>query len=408
MSIRRFSTIVLILPCIVMASRGTSGNDKTSAAFAISIEDFQQTNSNDQNDLIVEAVEYRLQHGKNLFYEARRTMRIHDYVDATKTLQDSYQDSGQIGNLRFQGATWINRHWRLGDSYRMDTDSYGRKNSPSPLQFLVTGFDAEAGVARSTDHTVGNQRLYGRIDVHHNPMPAHNRYAYWLDGEHTPHGEHIFRYLLDHRNEMTIEAPVEDNLVQVEAPWQPHFMDVPIGVRRFFLDPEKGFFPVRGYGKWERTRANGQLSWRREEFFVEKSQLVGDVWMPTKLKEVLGASTGQENSVTVYETEILRIEHGTVKPEDLIVPFKEGMQVVDAIEGIAYVVDTDGSPKPGSIENLVGADAITAIASPNAADGTDQPQPPSSRMWLILVNVGLFLIIAALILLRRSRSRKTG
>jgi hypothetical protein len=385
--------------CLSITSSFSKDGGQNAAAFAMSIDDFAQLRPDEQRGVVIDVMRYRLQHGQNLQYEARRTMRLHHYVDSQGEVQELYTEGGSLGDSWYQGITAVNRRWQLGDSYRLDTDTYGRKGETSPRRYLVTGFDAEAGSSRSTRQTVGNKRSYGRIDVTHNELTEHDRYRYWLDGEHTTFGEHLFRYVVDHQSEATVEALVEDGLVRVHVPWQPFFSNEWVGTRQFFLDPERGFFPVRGYGKREVTRSDGSLSWRRETFFVEDAKLVGDVWMPTKLVETSCGSTSQPNTVTVYETEILSIEHGTVTTDDLIVPFKEGMEIVDAIEGVAYVAGADGTPKPGSIEGLIGAEAITAIPQPTT--GKAEQGPTSSRTWLVLINIGVLLIIVAIYFLRR-------
>ena len=62
--------------------------------------------------------------------------------------------------------------------------------------------------------------------------------------------------------------------------------------------------------------------------------------MPVKM---VSKSLSSENVLVVEETKILRMESGTVKPADLLLPFPKGMQVADIIEGVTYTADAKGN-----------------------------------------------------------------
>jgi hypothetical protein len=203
----------------------------------------------------------------------------------------------------------------------------------------------------------------GRIGVEHDPPTETNRYTYWLDGQHSAKAEYLIRYLVDHQKEWTIEVPADSSTVRLTVPWQPEFSDKPMGTREFFLDPRKAFFPVRGKARWEEILRIGKLSWRSEEFIVEEARLVGDVWMPTKLKEIIGASPLGPNVVNIWETEVHKIESGTVTPEDLEIKFPEGTEVIDAIKGLRYLTDANGNPA-GAVDKEVGGKFLGDIRPP--------------------------------------------
>lgn len=313
---------VLVLCIIALTVPLQAAED--SAAFSMSIDEFVELSDADQKSLVASAFEHRLQHAKNLHYEALMLGNVSEY------------DGERVGKVLTQLNGSRLRHWTLGDSFRMDTDRGGPDVS-HPQKFVVCGLDATSGVVRSTVRFNNRDRSAGRIGVEVDQINHFNRYAYWLEGEHTMVAEYVFRYLVDHRSHFTLE-PASENKVCLIVPWHPYESKEPLGARTFLLDPAKGFLPVHGMARWDEVRRGGKTSWRTEEFFVEAAELVGDVWMPTQLKEVIGASTGGDGKVNVYDIKVSKIEAGTVTAEDIEVPFPMGMDVVDTIKGETYVV----------------------------------------------------------------------
>jgi thiol-disulfide isomerase/thioredoxin len=105
------------------------------------------------------------------------------------------------------------------------------------------------------------------------------------------------------------------------------------------LDPTKGFLPVEGTAYYEQVRSNGKTLWRDEKFYVEASTTVVEgVWMPTKLKELIRAGSGESDRVAIEQTDISDIKAGAVTASDLLVAFPKGTAVVDAIDRVSYVV----------------------------------------------------------------------
>jgi hypothetical protein len=312
---------------VAAASSPLHGEEKL-AAFSMSIDEFVQLAEADQKSLLASAFEHRLQHAKNIHYEALMLINISEYDAET-------EKPGKILQ-RLNGSRLS--HWVLEDSSRMDTDRGGADVS-KPLQFAAVGFNAASGVVRSTVHFNDRERSFGRIGVKMDQINNFNRYSYWLNGERISQGDLIIRDLLDSRAQYRIEVPAASDRVHLTIPWTPYGSS---GSRTFLLDPEKGFLPVHGKGRWELDRSTGKKSWRTEEFIVVESQLVEDVWMPTRLKEVIRASTLDDTKANVYDITVSEIEAGTVTPEDVEVPFSIGMEIVDSIEGVAYVIGPMG------------------------------------------------------------------
>ncbi len=124
--------------------------------------------------------------------------------------------------------------------------------------------------------------------------------------------------------------------------------------------------------------SNGALLWRSEEFLVEECRLVGDVWMPTKLKEQIRASPTGPDHITVWETEVTKIEADTVTADDLIVRLPEGAEVVDALQGKSYVVGPGG--ERSKLRPLL--DEETLQHATGALVGKPAPEFPEGATWL--------------------------
>lgn len=349
------------------------------AEFSMSIDEFRALSPADQKALLISAFEHRLQHAQNIHYEALELLSNADYDPAT----------GKVGEVtqRLNGSRL--RHWVRGRSFRMDTIRGGPDVSEA-LQTVAFGLDAKSGVARSTVHFKSGRRPSGRIGTELDRINESNFYAYWLDGKHTGHNDFLPRYLVEHQAEFAIAAPRDENTVRLAVPWYYASMKRPWGTRTFDLDPQKGFLPIRGKARWELNQ-DGITHWRVDEFWVEESRLVGDVWMPTKLRWLIGASSGNPRLCSVHNITVSQIEAGGVRDEDLEVPFEPGMLIVDAIQGVAYTVGSN--IERTHVEPLVGAAGL-----PPATDG-----PTGISRLLVFINLGVLLATVTVYIWRRGR-----
>jgi hypothetical protein len=385
----RRAQIILILSMSVIglvsplrAEDKPVGIEDKKAAFSMTIEEFGKLSAADQKAVLAGAFEHRLRHARNIHYEAKLRGGNYEYKD------------GQIGK-RVANLNGSNiRHWRLGDVYRVDTDR-GGPDVTKAEQMVSSGFDPAKGEGRGTVRSPSSPRVFARIDSQVDTIVETNRYEYWLDGTHTKFAEYLIRYLADHKGSYTIELPAGENLVRLSVPWQVRGSDKPLGTREFVLDPTKGFLAVSGKARWETA---GGKNWRTEVFTVEESQLVGDVWMPTKLKELIGGASLGAKVVNVWETTVTKIEAGKVTAKDVEIPFPKGAEVVDAIKGIAYVVGDNGEPT--KVEQLVRGEAVTELPP--------DPTPPSSSSerwrWLILTST-IVIVGVGIVLARRNASK---
>lgn len=346
---------------------------------SISAEAFSRLSSADQRALLVRVFERRLEHAGNLQYEVDLQYRFFENAN------------GAPGRRKEFSVHRVCRQWQLGGSYRLDSDMY-LPEAASPHKWTATSYNAQEGVGRFTLRQKGLERAFGRIDSRHDNLLEDNRFCLWLNGTYPHKEDYLFRYLLDHQSEFVVKAPVDGGHVELVVGYQPWWADKSGGQRVFLLDPNKGFLPIRGDSRWDAPPSGGHDNWRIERFTVEESQLVGDVWLPVRITEQLAGSPAPDN-FTVLEMTVSRLEYGRVTPADLVVPFTEDMQVVDAIKGVTYVTDSDGNPA-GRIERVMGAPPPDRLKE-------SQRLTQGSVVAIVASVVGIGILIGALLLRRR-------
>jgi hypothetical protein len=386
----------LWLIAVVLLGRMALAEDRVEP-LSMSAEDYRRLAPTDQRALLVGAFERRLEHSKNLYCEVQETPKCFEY------------DSGTIGKLRRSDAGPQFRHWRLDGSYRMDIDWPVSAGSNEMSSRVSTAFYAKDGVRRSavsyvaSDKEGGKTRRLksGRIDNSHDASIESSEYLYWMAGNHPHKEDFLFYYLLDHQADFDIKVPIDGNKVQLTVPFQPWWAKTPGGKRVLILDPRKGFLPVRGDSRWDAPPSKGHDNWRVEQFLVQESQLVGDVWMPTKLV-VRIAGAPAPNNIDVYEIVVSRMEHGTVKPADLAVPFTEGMTIVDAIKGRAYVADAHGNPEKPIPTVRDGASSRDWMQEESVASQA------RTRTIVVATTVGLLVVCVGSFVVRRARKNVAG
>lgn len=368
--------LLLIVSWTPAHSAPADGGEAGVAAFSMSIDEFRALAPADQQALLASVFEHRLRHAANIHYEALQLISLAEYDPET----------GKVGEVtqRLNGSRL--RHWVRGNSFRMDTIRGGHDVAEA-LKSVACGLDAKSGVVRSTVHFKEGRPPSGRIGTDVDRINESNFYAYWLNGKPTGHNDFLPRYLVEHQDQFSIAAPPGETTVRLGVPWYYFSNKEPWGTRAFDLDPEKGFLPIRGKARWE-LKQDGKTHWRVDEFTVEESRLVGDVWMPTKLKWLIDTSSGNPRTCNIYNITVSEIEAGTVRDEDLEVPFDAGMLIVDAIQGMAYTVGPDGERT--HVEPLVGAGALP-------------PATNRGRTALILMNLGVLLVAVAAYIWRRAK-----
>lgn len=123
--------------------------------------------------------------------------------------------------------------------------------------------------------------------------------------------------------------------------------------------------------------------------------------MPMRIIRECHASVLPHETVTVMEIQVTHMEYGKVTPDDLVVPFSEGMEIVDAIKGITYVADANGNPA-GKIEPVVGA---MADRTSSQVGTVKSESGKGMRYGLVALSLGLLISTGVLLFLRqRNRS----
>jgi hypothetical protein len=376
----RLSAMVVLLAVTFFCNHAVLAVEKP-VPVSMSAEEFSRLSVADQNTLLLRVFQRRLEHARNIHYDVEEFVKGYENHDG--------EPGRPVGG---KGVRVLFRNWRLGNSYRMDANKYGKPDDVGFFSCVTSGFDADEGVGRSTARINGKQPAVGRIDSQQDTATRDNDYNYWLDGDYPSWQEYLFRYILSRKSEFEIKSPVEGNEVQLTVAYQPAWAKKPGGERVFLLDPKKGFLPVRGTSRWEEVRKEGKRSWRVEKFTVEESRLVGDVWMPIKLKLMISAST-LPDAISVNEMKVSQIEYGNVTPSDLTVVFTKGMQIVDAVKGVAYIADANGDP----------AGPVQPLGMPA---GLPTPVPERQSRVVMFSLLGILAVSSVgLLLLRRWRKK---
>jgi beta-lactamase regulating signal transducer with metallopeptidase domain len=303
---------------------------------SMSAEEFGRLPAAEQRAILAREFQRRLEMVKNLHFETDTVVKLYTNRDGKPV-----EPLKQTTNFRF-------RYWLLGESFRVDRDT----SVPTDAELSCSSSEAvnaEEGLGRNVSiWKEGKFPPQGQIVFPFESTDI-SRYAGWVldkDGSRSPTGEdYLFRYLLNHKDQFEIEARVEGDKVRLTVPWQPAWAGAPGGSGRrvYLLDPRKGFLPIHCASRYDNSPTEQRRSWREETLAVEESRLVGDVWMPSVLRETSAHSLSPDE-IEVLETKASRIESGAVKPSDIQVRFPEGMKVIDAIEGVEYVVDAKGNP----------------------------------------------------------------
>jgi hypothetical protein len=292
-------------------------------------EEFLDLPRSSQIDHLVSVFERRLEHSQNLSCDVEVSTFVYE------------NRNGRPGRLKEETPFRKFKTWLLHDSYRVDTLMFEIKRKDLIVNSVSSGYDAVNGVTRAAQRPTSHGIPAGRIDAVHDPIVRDNRYLYWLRGGHPDEEEALFTNLLRYRDEFEI-APDADGNLRLTVPYQPSWATESGGRRTFILDPRKAFLPIRGDSRWDRSSPELK-EWRTEKFLVERSELVGDVWLPSLIREEITSSSAPE-VLEAHTIEASHFSQGNVTPADLVVSFDAGMKIVDATNGVWYTADANGLP----------------------------------------------------------------
>lgn len=340
------------------------------------VEDSARGNGRDEREAIAESLRKRLEFSNNLKYEVDVELVVANNVDG--------KPQGIIETSPFRRC----RVWRLNGSFRVETDLFRPGETSQVSMWSNAGYNTDEGVARSTVKKAG--LVAGRIDTEPDRVIACDRYAYFLDGTYPHEEEHILRDLLRFEDQWIVE-PVDSDIVRITSPFQPPWEKTPRGSRVILLDRSRGYLPISGDSRQD----DSQGYWRIERFRVPEAVQIKDIWMPMRITEELAASPAPK-TFSVLNTTVKSIEQGVVSKSDLLVPFSEGIQVVDAIKAVTYTADANGSPA-GPVEPVYGAGNLPVAP---------EPRVKFTQQVLIVGTVAVCMILMAVATMRKRLRRE--
>ena len=234
---------------------------ETPRTVSMSAEAFSRLSAAEQRRLLVRVFQRRLEQSHNLYYELEVSWKYYENHNGEpgKPRKDNPEDRCRC------------RHWRLGDSFRVDTNGYENPSDAEPSSCHSCGLNSAEGVARNTSiERKGKWPTHGSVQY---PFADDygDRYVYWFDRlDPEPNrslGEYLFLYLIRHKDQFEIKAPIAGGKVQLAVPWQPEWAEKPGGNERTFLIPRRVSCPSAATRVWTRrppaaaSRIGGLKSW---------------------------------------------------------------------------------------------------------------------------------------------------
>ncbi len=137
-------------------------------------------------------------------------------------------------------------------------------------------------------------------------------------------------------NQMRMETAEEEGTSYLKI-----IQEEGITTRTYWVDPNRGFAPVR----YEFFHGNENRN-NHETHEAESLELIDDVWVPTRIRRVTGASVSPD-AVGEYVYKMTNFDVGAVTASDMDLEFPIGTKVFDHISNIAFEVTADGvTPLP--------------------------------------------------------------
>jgi hypothetical protein len=370
--------------CVILTTIAASAFQSDAAGFQQSQQQILSLSPPEQRNFIAKVFEKRITQARNFRFTARQSFANRSWKDGTV--------GEPIPGVGFRRL--LNYH-RYEHAYKLETQMfrYEEQDWASAVQVATSAYNLKSGEGRAVFSRPAKSILSGRICTRNDRVVDDARYVFWLSGEHPTPGAYLFQMLLAQKEEWQIAVGSKANLIRLRCPWSPY--EGWTGEKDIELDCDRGLMPVFCKG-----RSQSGDNWRIENFEVFESKLVGDVFMPTRMRELVSGNVLGPNVVTAYDTDIMDMSAGDVKKEDADLVFPEGTEVVNEIEGTGYHVGPDGKPV-GAVTKLIGATSAVALAS---AKKTGRPSRWTS---LIAINAIAFCGLVAYLRRRQRASRRT-
>jgi hypothetical protein len=234
----------------------------------------------------------------------------------TKVYNVQYRD-GKAGELLEKITRYDCQLRRKDGSYWARIDYY-RSKQPDRIQGRVfTAKEAKSELVKSIARD-GEDGVNRAITAEEgNAMIQLGKYHYWFDASFDEAHEFPISFLLKHQDAIKFAGLSDDkqqvkiSLLYESADGTP-FKDF----RTLWLDPNKGFMPVRMQRRWEYALDPPFYSVLATE--VKKLEQVDGIWFPTHLTLTCTGRVSEEKGyATVYETTAGEIKLGKVTDVDL-------------------------------------------------------------------------------------------
>jgi hypothetical protein len=248
--------------------------------------------------------------------------------------------------------------------------------------------DSKSGVARSVAEHRQLDGVYGAITTAEDPIIQNGCFHYWFDIPFDKKAQEFpISFLLKHQEAIKFEGLSGDGKeIRISLLFKTSKGTPYQDFRTIWLDPQRGFTPVRMHRRWEfeATAPGATPLYSELDTEVKEMKQVDGVWFPTHFTETcVGRTSVADGYATVYETTVGRIKLGAMTDDDLQVHFADGVQVHDRIKGVWFVATEE-----------------TQSAPPASEPGA----PGRARKWPIFVGIAILALLAILAL--RARGRK--
>ena len=190
---------------------------------------FARLSPAEQRALLVRVFQRRLEHSRDLYYETEQIWRSYEnYNNQDREASRGYEEAGRmLGQLPSNRVKC--RHWRLGDSFRMDEEGYDKPSNVQWSSRSSEGVNAEEGIGRIADVSKDPKSPPSAQVVYPFDPLDNNRYILWLDGKHSldllygqpRRDDYLFHHLVDHQAQFEITPLPDRDKVRLAFDWKP-------------------------------------------------------------------------------------------------------------------------------------------------------------------------------------------
>ena len=243
---------------------------------------------------------------------------------------------------------------------------------------MVTSKDAQTGTARTLSRHAQVEGVHGEISHELDPMIATGRFHLWFHGDFEQVREFPIHDLLEHPDGIQFDGLGEDGRTirishRYESSEGTPFRDV----RTIWMDPERGFLPLRMHQRWDYDLPSGKPFYSDTKTEVMKIAEVEGVWFPTHITLIAtGRPSVEKKYATVDETTVGTIKLGTLTDEDLLVHLQKTSR--SAIGARRSVPRVQICPRPPPARRS--GRARTATTAPQEGEPGLRPERQSSRL----------------------------